>query len=81
MCKYNIELKGHDYFYHFDIKKPTRTSLLQKSALKFIRKQYSFDEADRSTLVYKVLWGKVFILAHFQNPPNGYSCRHELKLI
>jgi hypothetical protein len=59
------------------LQKPTPTNLLERFALLFIKRQSEVKE-DRTVIVYKMLFGKRYIVKHFHRPATGYNCRHEV---
>ena len=58
-----------------NLEKPTKTTLIEKIMLFFIKKQYFLDEFELTTLVYKSLKCKIYIINHFYNPPMHPMCR------
>jgi hypothetical protein len=77
------ELPLHDVsnraiFSAYDLAKATKLTLLEKIALRFIKRKYFVDKIESSTIVYKMWRGKTYILDHFNNPPKHFNCRCSL---
>ena len=60
--------------------KATNKSFFEKIALAFIKEKVEVDEIENTTIIYKKLGHKVFIIYNFQNPPKAYNCRHKFNL-
>jgi len=60
--------------------KATKQSFFEKIALAFIKEKVEVDEIENTTIIYKKLDHKVFIICNFQNPPKAYNCRHQFNL-
>jgi len=68
-------------FKRFNPIKATKQTLLESLLLKFKKPIIEVDEVENTTIIYKQLGHKIFIICNFQNPPKLYNCRHQLNLI
>ena len=71
-------ITGGHFFSAFDLKKATKTTLFERFLLWFVKPKYEVDHLENHTLKYKVLNGKIYILAHWINPPKQWNCRHQI---
>ena len=62
--------------YKINLRKATKTTFIERILLFFVKAKFSKDF--ETTLKYKVLRGRIFILDEWINPPKGYNCRHTL---
>lgn len=55
--------------------KASKISLWEKVRLFFIRRQYYRDDWENTVTTYKVMKGKIYVLAVAIVPPMGWNCR------
>lgn len=72
----NIPVVGGSAFFSVkDLQKATKITAFEKVCLWFIKPKYQVDKIEGHTLKYKVFRKRIYVLAHWINPPMHYNCR------
>jgi hypothetical protein len=72
-----INMVGEQNSLIFDMEKITKINFFEKIGLYFCKRRYFTDKEGihSTTLVYKRMFKKVYILKHYHNPPQHWNCR------
>jgi len=64
-----------------DLEKVTGINWFEKICLWFVKPKYKTNDIEGNTLKYKIFRGKMYVLAHWLNPPQQWNCRCQINHI
>jgi len=69
---HGVNLGDEPLYPRVPLQKTTVTNMWERFALRFVDVQVTHFEG--TTLVTKTLFGKLYVISHYVNPPIGYNC-------